>query len=81
MDSTLLPSVQHLQLQFACFVVAAAPSYLQSNGVTQNKAACYADVLPQVTQVGYQPYQLALLEQGWVVALPHVRGGGELGRR
>ena len=30
---------------------------------------------------GFESEKLSLLEQGWVIAMAHVRGGGELGRR
>ena len=32
-------------------------------------------------ETGFESERLSLLEQGWVVAMAHVRGGGELGRR
>jgi oligopeptidase B len=32
-------------------------------------------------EADYKPHRLPLLQRGWSVALAHVRGGGELGRR
>eukprot|EP00878_Enallax_costatus_P038955 GHUV01044459.1.p1 GENE.GHUV01044459.1~~GHUV01044459.1.p1 ORF type:complete len:505 (+),score=167.38 GHUV01044459.1:538-2052(+) len=35
----------------------------------------------QILEADYKAYRLPLLQRGWSVALTHVRGGGELGRR
>jgi oligopeptidase B len=35
----------------------------------------------QVLEADFRAHRLALLQQGWAVALAHVRGGGEGGRR
>jgi protease II len=35
----------------------------------------------QVLEADFKAHRLALLQQGWAVALAHVRGGGEGGRR
>jgi protease II len=35
----------------------------------------------QVLEADYKLHRLPLLQRGWSVALAHVRGGGELGRR
>lgn len=34
-----------------------------------------------VLECEFKPHRLTLLQRGWSVALAHVRGGGELGRR
>jgi protease II len=34
-----------------------------------------------VLEAEFKPHRMPLLERGWAVALAHVRGGGELGRR
>eukprot|EP00210_Caulerpa_lentillifera_P000462 g445.t1 len=30
--------------------------------------------------MGFQPHRIPLLDHGWIIALGHIRGGGELGR-
>ena len=48
-----------------------------SNPALVNVYGAYGHVL----DTGFEPERLALLDRGWVIALAHVRGGGELGRR
>eukprot|EP00899_Mesostigma_viride_P005207 jgi/Mesvir1/14688/Mv05349-RA.3 len=46
-----------------------------NNPVVLSAYGAYGEIM----DVGYDVSRLPLLEQGWVFAFPHVRGGGELG--
>jgi protease II len=53
---------------------------LQYNGSAPLLVEVYG-AYGQVLEADFRAHRLALLQQGWAVALAHVRGGGEGGRR
>lgn len=55
-------------------------SDLQCNGQQPLLVEVYG-AYGQVLDAEYKSYRVPLLQRGWSVALAHVRGGGELGRR